>query len=227
VCHSRLDNRSACDLKRNMHRKIIASLKDICNEQRRVNSRTLEAVIVLAIEIAREGREGRKIGTLFVVSDTEKTLSNSRCLMLDPLLHHPDEAKHIENPDLRETVKELAQLDGAFIVSDPGIVLSACRYINASSDCINLPLGLGSRHMAAASITRLTDAVAVVVSESSIVRVFDDGEIIAEILPELWLLRNFSLHLAQPYSRHSDHEMSIFARNGILAKVEDKVQEMQ
>lgn len=198
-----------------MNRKVIASLKDICNEQRGVNPRTLEAVIVLAIEIAREGREGRKIGTLFVVSDSGRTMGNSRCLMLDPLQHHPDETKHIENPDLRETVKELAQLDGAFIVSDHGIVLSACRHINASSDCINLPLGLGSRHMAAASITRQTGAVAVVVSESSIVRVFDDGEIIAEILPELWLLKNFSLHLEQPYSRHTDHDMSVFARSGI------------
>ncbi len=66
--------------------------------------------------------------------------------------------------------------------------------------------------MAAASITRQTNAVAVVVSESSIVRVFDDGEIIAEILPELWFLSNFSLPLAGPYTRRNDHEMSIFAK---------------
>ena len=210
-----------------MLRKVIASLKDICNEQRHVNPRTLEAVIVLAIEIAREGREGRKIGTLFVVSDSERTMRNSRCLILDPLQYHTDEAKHIENPDLRETVKELAQLDGAFIVSDTGVVLSSCRYINASSEHINLPLGLGSRHMAAASITMLTDAVAIVVSESSIVRVFDDGEIIAEILPELWLLQNFSLHLTQPYSRHIDHEMSIFTKSGIHGKSDGRVHEKQ
>lgn len=195
-----------------MKRKLIDSFKDICNEDRGVNLRTLEEVIVLAIEIAREGRQGKKIGTLFVVSDSERTIRNSRCLMLDPLLYHSDERKHIENPDLRETVKELAQLDGAFIVSDNGIVLSACRYLNASSEGIVLPLGLGSRHMAAASITKQTDAVAVVVSESSIVRVFDDGEIIAEILPELWLLRNFSLHLSQPYIRHTDLEMSIYSK---------------
>jgi DNA integrity scanning protein DisA with diadenylate cyclase activity len=196
-----------------MKRKLIDSFKDICNCDRGVNPRTLEEVIVLAIEIAREGREGRKIGTLFVVYDTERTIRNSRCLMLDPLLYHPDEKKHIEDPDLRETVKELAQLDGAFIVSDSGIIVSACRYINATSEGILLPLGLSSRHMAAASITKQTDAVAVVVSESSIVRVFDDGEIIAEILPELWLFRNYSIHLSQPYTKHTDHEMSIFAKS--------------
>src|SRR5512135_1881249 len=106
-----------------MKKKLIDSFKDICNGDKGVNPRTLEEVIVLAIEIAREGREGRKIGTLFVVSDTERTIRNSRCLMLDPLLYHPDEKKHVEDPDLRETVKELAQLDGAFIVSDTGIIV--------------------------------------------------------------------------------------------------------
>ena len=198
-----------------MRKNVISSLKDICTEQRGVNPKTLEATIVLAIEIAREGREGKKVGALFVVSDSERTMQKSRCMILDPLLHHSEETKHIENADLRETIKELAQLDGAFIVSDSGIVLSACRYINASSEHIQLPMGLGSRHMAAASITRQTDAVAVVVSESSVVRVFDNGEIIVEILPELWLLSNFNLHLAGPYTRLNDHEMSIFTKRSM------------
>lgn len=82
---------------------------------------------------------------------------------------------------MRETIKELAQLDGAFLASDDGIVSATC-YINASSEGIDLPLGLGSRHVAAASITRHTNAVTVVVSESSVVRVLDDGEITAEII---------------------------------------------
>lgn len=84
-------------------------------------------------------------------------------------------------------------MDGAFILSSDGCVLCACRYINASSDGINLPLGLGSRHMAAASITKQTNAIAVVVSESSVVRVFHNGEIISEIIPELWLFKQHGL----------------------------------
>lgn len=172
-------------------------LRDICTEQRGVNLYTLEQVILLAVEIAREGR---KIGTLFVVADTAATLKRSRCLILDPLWHHPAEQKRIDDPNLRETLKELAQLDGAFIVADAGIVLSACRFIDVSSEGIELPLGLGSRHMAAASITKQTDAIAVVVSESAIVRVFDGGELVAEIIPELWLLRRHNFHLTDPYS---------------------------
>ncbi len=160
----------------------------ICSEARGVDGRVLEATVVLAVEIAREGREGRKIGALFVVGDSAEVLRHSRPMILDPLAGHTDEAKRIGDPDVRETLKELAQLDGAFVVSGEGVVLSAARYIDTTSDHLEVPLGLGSRHMAAASVSWRTGAVAVAVSESSMVRVFDDGEMIAEIMPELWML---------------------------------------
>jgi len=158
-------------------------------------SDTLKEVIVLAVEIAREGREGRRIGTMFVVSDSEEVLKRSRNLILDPLYGHPEKVKHIEDVDMRETVKELAQLDGAFVVTDEGVVVSACRYLDAFSEGISLPLGLGSRHMAAASITKQTSSVAVVVSESSVVRIIDDGEIVSEIIPELWMFKRYNAYL--------------------------------
>lgn len=188
-------------------------LQDICLEEGNINLHTLEQIIFLAVEIAREGREGRKIGTTFVISDSEETLKRSKCLILDPLKCHPDSQKRLEDPNMRETVKELAQLDGGFIISNEGIVLSACRYINASSEGINLPLGLGSRHMAAASITKETKAVAVVVSESAVVRVFEKGEIISEIIPELWLLRRHGLHLSGPYSTRSVEQLTVASKN--------------
>jgi DNA integrity scanning protein DisA with diadenylate cyclase activity len=149
---------------------------------------------------------------MFVVSDERETLKHSKCLILDPLWHHPKGQKHIGDPNLRETVKELAQLDGAFIVADDGTVLSACRYINASSEGLSFPLGLGSRHMAAASITKQTEAIAIVVSESSIVRVFDKGEIITEIIPELWLFRRYSLHLKGPYSTRTMEQVTVASK---------------
>jgi diadenylate cyclase len=163
-------------------------LRALCSDERGISIQTLEQVLYLAAQIAREGREGRKIGTIFVVADSEAVLRHSISLILDPLALHPDDQKQLDNPNLRGTVKALAQLDGAFVVSNEGVVLSACRYLNASSEGISLLLGLGSRHMAAASITKHTKAVAVVVSESSVIRVFDAGQIVAEIIPELWLL---------------------------------------
>ena len=92
---------------------------------------------------------------------------------------------------MRETIKELAQLDGAFVISDESVVISAARYLDAVSDDLDIPLGLGSRHVAAASISNQTDAVAVAVSESSVVRMFDDGELVSEIIPEIWLLGGY------------------------------------
>ena len=186
---------------------------DVCNEKRGVNVETLKNVIILAVEIAREGREGRKIGTMFVISDAEAVLLRSRTLILDPLFGHPDHLKHVDDPDMRETMKELAQLDGAFVVADNGVVISACRYIDAFSEGINLPLGLGSRHMAAASITRQTRAVAVVVSESSIVRVFDEGEIVSEIIPELWMFARYGSHLAGKISQVVEEDLTVLAKN--------------
>jgi DNA integrity scanning protein DisA with diadenylate cyclase activity len=191
---------------------------DVCTEERGIDLQTLELTIRLAVEIAREGREGRKIGTMFVVSDAEQTLRQSTCLILDPLRGHPDEQKHLDDPNMRETIKELAQLDGAFLISDDGIVLSAARYINASSMGVDLPLGLGSRHMAAASITKDTNAIAVVVSESSVVRILDDGEIVSEIIPELWLFRRHGLHLKGPYATRTNAQVTVASKKATVSE---------
>ena len=184
----------------------------ICTPNRGINRDTLEHVITLAVEVAREGREGRRIGTLFTVGDADEVLKRSRNLILDPLYGHPRERKLIADPETRETLKELAQLDGGFIISDDGVAVSACRYINASAEEIRLPLGLGSRHMAAASISYQTSAVAVVVSESSVVRVFDNGELISEIIPELWMLRHYSLHLSGKYRERTVNQITVVSK---------------
>ena len=148
----------------------------------------LQETIGLAVEIAREGREGRKIGTLFVVGDTDEVLARSRPLILDPLAGHAPELLDVRRPDFRETVKELAQLDGAFVVDSDGTFVSAGRFVEVDVHATDFIPGLGTRHAAAASITRMTRAFAVVVSQSSIVRVFAGGELRAEVLPELFLL---------------------------------------
>jgi diadenylate cyclase len=148
----------------------------------------LEPLIELAVEIAREGREGRRIGTLFTLGDENVVLAKSRSLILDPLAGHPESSRHVGNLNLRGTIKELAQLDGAFVVSGSGIFLSACRYLDAIASEVDVPLGLGSRHIAAANMSAVTDAVGIVVSESSVVRLFCHGKLVGEIIPELWMI---------------------------------------
>jgi len=186
--------------------------EEICSRQHHVSTEVLEQIVSLAVEIAREGREGRKIGTLFVVGDSGEVMKRSKPLILDPLQGHPDEHKQIENPDMRETIKELAQLDGAFLVSNAGVVLSAARYIDAASDSLDLPLGLGSRHVAGASISRQTNAVAVVVSESSLVRMFDDGELVSEIVPELWMIDGYTSRMEGRIFTRRDEDIAVIGR---------------
>jgi DNA integrity scanning protein DisA with diadenylate cyclase activity len=192
-------------------------VRDICRQVQNHDTDLLESVLNLAIEIAREGREGRKIGTLFTVGDSEVVLEQSRPLVMDPLLGHPDGNKHIGRPNMREAIKEFAQLDGGFVVDADGVVRSAARYFDASSQGIDLPQGLGSRHMAGASISRNTKAVAVVVSESSMVRIFRDGEVASEIVPELWMLRRYGL---EPSESGSGRSSSALLRSGEVAVVE-------
>lgn len=180
--------------------------KKLCTPERGISPNVLESVLELGVELAREGREGRKIGTLFTVGDEENVLRYSRPLILDPLYGHPSALKRIELPEMRESVKELAQLDGAFIVSGEGVVLSAARYLEAPVAGVQLPLGLGTRHIAAAAVSLHTQAIAVVLSASSVVRVFANGEIVGEILPELWLIGRDSLYIKKPHIEESEDE---------------------
>jgi DNA integrity scanning protein DisA with diadenylate cyclase activity len=131
---------------------------------------------------------------------------------MDPLKGHPKKDKHITNPNLRETIKELAQLDGGFLVSGDGYVLSATRHFNADIEDLEIHYGLGSRHVAAASITRKTYAIAIAVYETSIVRLFSKGRLIAEILPEIWLMSRFSSHISKPkLTQHPSENLAIFS----------------
>lgn len=171
---------------------------------------TIQPLIELAIEIAREGREGRRIGTLFTFGDEDAVLATSRPLILDPLAGHPDSVRQLLDPNLRGTIKELAQLDGAFVVSGSGLFVAACRYliVTTASD-LQLPLGLGSRHLAAAGISAITNAIGVVVSESSVVRVFCHGKLVAEIIPELWLLSRGNIHLQGPITEERIRDLAV------------------
>jgi hypothetical protein len=113
--------------------------KSICQRVRRCDKKNLEPTIQLAVEIAREGREGRRIGTLFTFGDADAVLARSPPLILDPLAGHAEQSRQIRDPNLRGTIKELAQLDGAFVVSDQGIVLSGCRYLDAAASDVAVP----------------------------------------------------------------------------------------
>jgi DNA integrity scanning protein DisA with diadenylate cyclase activity len=140
------------------------------------------AVMNLALELAAQGREGRKVGTIFVLGDHEKVMQLSRQMIINPFMGYTDEQRNILNPELKETIKEFSAIDGSFIVQDNGTIVTAGRHLSAAIDTKDFPQGLGSRHIAAAGITSVTGAIAVVLSESTgNVSVFKDGKILVSI----------------------------------------------
>ncbi len=144
----------------------------------------LETVIELAIKIGQEGYEGRAVGTLITIGDATNVMENSRQLMLNPFQGYSESERNLLDPQVRESVRCFAVLDGAIVVREDGVVLSAGRYLLVGSQELKLPLGFGARHNAGASISYETGAIAVVVSQTSgTVRVFKSGEMALEISP--------------------------------------------
>jgi DNA integrity scanning protein DisA with diadenylate cyclase activity len=141
-----------------------------------------ETVLKLAMELATQGREGRAVGTIFVLGDDEKVLQLSRQMIINPFKGYSEDELSVHAPELREAIKEFSVIDGAFIIRGDGVLLTAGRHLNAAVEGENLPQGLGSRHMAAAGITSFTDSIAIVISESTgSVRIFKKGNIFMEI----------------------------------------------
>jgi len=158
--------------------------RDLRNLETKVPLETLKIVVDLAVEIGREGREGKPVGTLFVVGDTRKVLQSSHSTGFDPVRGYSRSERKLTDPRVREGIKEIAQLDGAFVVGPDGTVEGAARYIDASAESVSVAKGLGARHWAAAAITRRTKSVAVAVSETNgTVRIFQNGEVVLRIEP--------------------------------------------
>jgi DNA integrity scanning protein DisA with diadenylate cyclase activity len=139
-------------------------------------------VFDVAIGLGKKGQKGKPVGALFVVGDAGKVMNKSR-----PLSYNPFEKSHVHvgDPIVNVMLKEFSRLDGAFVVSDSGKIVSAYRYLEPSAEGVDIPKGLGARHMAGGAITRDTNAIAIVLSESDgMVRAFKAGNLILEIDPE-------------------------------------------
>jgi DNA integrity scanning protein DisA with diadenylate cyclase activity len=152
-----------------------------------VSAGVMDALLDLAVSIGVEGWEGRPVGALFVVGDSNTVMEKSRQLTLNPFQGYSEDEKNIMNPDVRHALHAFAVLDGAFIVREDGVVVAAGRYLNFDEEQeLDVPLGLGARHMAAAGISRDSEAIAIVVSQTSgSVRVFRRGKAALELAPRI------------------------------------------
>jgi len=149
-----------------------------------LSTQLLETVIELAMKIGQEGYEGRPVGTLIVIGDSTNVMENSRQVMLNPFQGYSENERNLLDPQVRESVRCFAVLDGAIVVREDGVVLSAGRYLLVGGHDLKLPMGYGARHNAAASMSYETKAITVCVSQTSgTVRVFKRGQMALEISP--------------------------------------------
>jgi DNA integrity scanning protein DisA with diadenylate cyclase activity len=158
--------------------------RDLRKLETNVPLETLKVVVDLAVEIGREGREGNPVGTMFVVGDHRRVLAESQPGGFDAVRGYSRKERSLLDPRTREAIKEIAQLDGMFVVAADGTVEAAGRIVDTSPVELTMTGGLGSRHYAGAAISKNTKAIAVVVSQSSgTVRIFQNGEVVLRIEP--------------------------------------------
>lgn len=178
---NRVDSISIIRLDERMRR---FTSRDLQRLESSVPLNTLKIVIDLAVQVGREGREGNKVGTSFIVGDTRKVLQHCKDSGFDPLKGYSRKNRNLHDPRVREDIKEIAQLDGAFVVSSDAIVERSRQILEVLHENLQLSKGLGSRHWAAAAISQRTKAISIVVSQSSgTVRVFQNGALVLRIEP--------------------------------------------
>lgn len=152
---------------------------------KRVRPEAFSSALSIALELATGGEDGHPVGTLFVLGDTPSVLKYSKPLSLNPFKGYPPFERTLTSPSCRDSIKQFAKLDGGFVVDREGAIQTAGVFFDSNHSLVENPRGLGTRHAAAAAITRMTKAIAIAVSASGgAVRVFMDGKIIEEIRPE-------------------------------------------
>jgi len=144
-----------------------------------VDPHVIESIIDIALEIIKEGREGRKIGTGFLIGDKNEINRYTKQLIINPFNGYPEEERNITDPLIRETIKEFSQLDGIFVIDKNGTIISGGSYIDIDTEQLQTLNGLGTRHRNCAAVTRYTNSIAVVVSSSGgKITIFKDGKLI-------------------------------------------------
>ncbi|MCD0458997.1 DNA integrity scanning protein DisA nucleotide-binding domain protein [Roseiconus lacunae] len=177
----RLDSISHLKLDERMRR---LSTRDLQSLESSVPLKVLKAVVDLAVQVGLEGREGKPCGALFVVGDTRNVIKHASESGVDPFRGYNKKARNLLDPKTQEDAKELAQLDGAFLITSDGTIERSRQMLEVLHEDLNMSKGLGSRHWAAAAITRRTKAIAIVVSQSTgTVRLYQNGYLKMQIEP--------------------------------------------
>lgn len=151
-----------------------------------VRHHVLEAALRVARRLGRISGRGKRLGALFAIGDSDAVLDGARQLVPNPFENAAEDDRYLARREVEDTIVELAKLDGAFVLRGDGLIRTAGTYLATGVEAVDVPEGLGARHVAAASVTARTNATAVVVSATDgHVRVFSDGELAMHVDPEV------------------------------------------
>src|SRR5437763_1765103 len=132
-------------------------------------------LMVADVPLSKDDLRGRPLKRKIIYAVPSEQLSINRFQGIS------EGERNVLAPSIREALKNVAVLDGAFVIREDGVVLAAGRYLQGGAK-VELPLGLGARHAAAAAVTVETNAVAISVSQGSgTARVFKGGQAVLEL----------------------------------------------
>lgn len=163
------------------------SVTDLLRLTDGIRPNALDATLTVASKIGRVVRRGSdRIGAIFMLGDSNAVLQGSRQIVPNPFSGHKDALRRITNEELHDALIELAKLDGAFVLRGDGFIRAAAVFLATDMPevTVEIPTGLGARHLVAATITAHTEATAVVVSATDgNVRVFAGGRLVLQLDP--------------------------------------------
>jgi len=138
-------------------------------------------ILRILTEVAIEGIEGFRVGTLIIVGNPEEVLKNTIQIIPDPFVSIPKEKRNIKKEENWRGIKEFFKLDGAILVDPDGYIISGGLYVKVDKPISTKQIRvLGGRRLAAMMITKYTGSIAFGLSTSGQIFVCKNGEIVFE-----------------------------------------------
>jgi DNA integrity scanning protein DisA with diadenylate cyclase activity len=151
-----------------------------------IRPQVLQAALEVACRIGQVSSGGKQIGALFVLGDSDGVLEGVKQLIPNPFQGHEGADRMLTNAKVQDVLVELAKIDGAVVFRGDGFIRTAGAFLAVSESKVEVPPGLGTRHVTGAAISARTDATAVVVSSTDgNVRAFAGGKLVLQLDPRV------------------------------------------
>ena len=165
-------------------------MKKINNKTNNFNKKTIAQITALVNEMAN-----KKKGSFFIITK-EEDISNKYERLYPDLFSH--KKINIKDKETQTLLIALAELDGAIVVDDSGYVIDYGVKIKKTK----ILLGHGTRHSAARGISQTKNVLPIISSEEDgRVRIFREGEMVAEINPRTGKDKQFFEKIGELFSR--------------------------